>query len=177
MIVNNCLTCGISFTKPHNPSRAYKFCSIKCSASNYDKRVLHARMMMGRPAWNKGEKGRKKWHNTSGFRPGWNKGVPNPNFSGDKNPNWAGGVTPENAKIRKSIKYKEWRASVFKRDGYKCVLCGEGGWGNIQADHIKPFATYPLLRFDLNNGRTLCAPCHRATATWGRRAEYRQAVV
>ena len=33
--------------------------------------------------------------------------------------------------------------------------------------HIKPFADYPDLRFELSNGRTLCVPCHTKTPTYG----------
>jgi 5-methylcytosine-specific restriction endonuclease McrA len=40
----------------------------------------------------------------------------------------------------------------------------------LQADHIKPFAHHPELRFDVNNGRTLCVPCHRKTDTYGGRS-------
>lgn len=85
---------------------------------------------------------------------------------GDKASSWKGGVTPINEIIRKSFEYKLWREAVFKRDDYSCVLCGVRG-GDLQADHIKRFAEYPELRFDVSNGRTLCVPCHRATDTFG----------
>tara|TARA_R110002153_G_scaffold124656_1_gene271265 strand:- start:99 stop:497 length:399 start_codon:yes stop_codon:yes gene_type:complete len=90
---------------------------------------------------------------------------------GDKASNWKGGVTDENYRIRRSGKYANWRKSVFARDGYTCQHCfAKSGAGNrvrLNADHIKPFAFYPELRFDLDNGRTLCEPCHRKTPTWG----------
>ena len=70
-------------------------------------------------------------------------------------------------KIRKSFKYKQWRKSVFERDNYTCQDCGRRG-GELNADHIKPFALFPELRFDLDNGRTLCIDCHKKTGTWGR---------
>ena len=73
--------------------------------------------------------------------------------------NWQGGKTPEQKRIRRSIEYRLWRQSVFRRDNYTCVWCGIKE--NIQADHIKPFALYPELRFAIDNGRTLCINCHR----------------
>ena len=33
----------------------------------------------------------------------------------------------------------------------------------MNADHIKPWAYYPELRYDINNGRTLCVEHHRLT--------------
>lgn len=83
---------------------------------------------------------------------------------GDKHWNWQGGKTQEIQKLRTSLEYKEWRKSVFIRDGFKCVLCDKKGY--LEADHIKPFAHYPKLRFKLSNGRTLCKDCHKNTPTY-----------
>lgn len=63
---------------------------------------------------------------------------------------------------RYSPEAQNWRISVFKRDNYTCLLCGVRGT-YIEADHIKPWAYFPELRYDLNNGRTLCRPCHDIT--------------
>lgn len=84
---------------------------------------------------------------------------------GKKSHFWKGGITPINQKIRTSREYKIWRQSVFIRDNFICIWCGSKD--NIQADHIKPFADYPELRFAIDNGRTLCRECHKKTDTWG----------
>lgn len=80
-------------------------------------------------------------------------------------PNWRGGLSSINACIRASVQYREWRDAIKKRDDYTCRLCGKRG-GVLHSDHIKPFAFYPELRFDLSNGRTLCRECHRKTPTF-----------
>ena len=94
-----------------------------------------------------------------------------PNIVGEKNYQWKGGITPLNAKIRTSPEYRVWRQAVFERDNWACVLCsahtGTGHRVILHADHILPFATYPELRFDVSNGRTLCRSCHMMTETWG----------
>ncbi len=87
--------------------------------------------------------------------------------SGKKHPNWKGGITPVNIVMRKSLKYKLWRESVFKRDNWTCQICNNRGI-KLNADHIKSFADYIDLRFELSNGRTLCVPCHRKTHNYGK---------
>lgn len=81
------------------------------------------------------------------------------------------GISSANEKARKSIAYREWRTAVFERDDYTCQECGvRSGNGRavvLNADHITPFSLFPELRFDLDNGRTLCKPCHVATPTYG----------
>jgi 5-methylcytosine-specific restriction endonuclease McrA len=86
---------------------------------------------------------------------------------GEKNYCWKGGVSSINARIRRSYEYRNWRKAVFERDDYTCVNCQNRGI-RLNADHIKPFAKYPEFRFDINNGRTLCVPCHKKTDTFGR---------
>lgn len=94
--------------------------------------------------------------------------------SGEKSNFWKGGLTEENAKIRNSLEYSVWRKTVFERDNYICVFCGDKRGGNLEADHIKPFSSYPELRFDVNNGRTLCKECHRKTDTFASKAIVRK---
>jgi 5-methylcytosine-specific restriction endonuclease McrA len=98
------------------------------------------------------------------------------NRRGPKCTLWKGGVTPVNKLIRSSGTYKSWRKSVFERDNYTCQECGarngNGKTIELNADHIKPFAYFPELRFELSNGRTLCRPCHLKTDTFGNKAVF-----
>lgn len=87
-------------------------------------------------------------------------------YGAERHWNWRGGITPISHKIRNSDEYKIWRKAVFERDDHTCQSCFKRG-GDLEADHIKPFALFPELRFITDNGLTLCKPCHRKTPTFG----------
>ncbi len=76
----------------------------------------------------------------------------------------------ENYIIRQSARYKAFRLLVLKRDNFTCQWCGIKG-GYLEVDHIKPFAYFPELRFELSNARVLCPNCHRKTDTYGHKAK------
>jgi hypothetical protein len=61
-------------------------------------------------------------------------------------------------KGRNSIANIEWRLSVIKRDGHQCRQCG--ALDGLVAHHIVPWSDSVELRFDINNGLTLCHGCH-----------------
>lgn len=96
-----------------------------------------------------------------------NTALNNKNWSKGNNPSWEGGISPINQRIRSSTEYKLWRKAVLERDNYTCIWCFVKDVP-LQADHIKPFAYFPELRFAIDNGRTLCVPCHKTTDTYGR---------
>jgi len=78
---------------------------------------------------------------------------------GNLNPNWKGGTTSTNQLLRGGSKYKEFRIACMVRDGYKCTKCGISGY--LQVHHIKELAKYPELACDVDNGETVCIPCHK----------------
>lgn len=77
---------------------------------------------------------------------------------GPNHPNWKDGATDKNKRLRSTKKYLEWRKAVLKRDNYTCVKCGKTQ--KLHAHHVKPFADYPELRYEVSNGITVCGSCH-----------------
>lgn len=80
--------------------------------------------------------------------------------SGSEHWNWKGGITSENRRDRNCTQYKMWRKDVFERDKFTCQICGRVG-GELEAHHIEHFSENKNLRFDVDNGVTLCKECHR----------------
>jgi hypothetical protein len=122
----------------------------------------------GSVPWNKG----REWPEMSGenhpsrnpehrakFERLWKQ--PKGRLSGEKHPQWKGGITPVSMSVRNSEKYARWRKEVFERDGYKCVVCGDDRGGNLNAHHVKTFSKYPNERFNVSNGVTVCEDCHK----------------
>lgn len=101
-----------------------------------------------------------------------------------KHGNWNGGITPLRIQIWRCPKYSAWRKSVFERDNYTCVNCGATGV-KIEAHHIK--SLYSITQnnklknieeareceelWDIDNGTTLCIPCHKLTDNYRNKAK------
>lgn len=84
-------------------------------------------------------------------------------FRGEDSPRWKGGV----AKIRSerfTYDYMKWRTEVFSKNNYTCQCCqdksGNGKSIKLNAHHIMNWKDNPGLRFDVENGITLCEKCH-----------------
>lgn len=80
-------------------------------------------------------------------------------INGSAHWNWKGG-TPKRSLNTK--KYKDWRDAVYKRDNYTCQKCFKSGC-YLNAHHIIFWSESKDLRFDINNGITLCVKCHNTT--------------
>ena len=148
-----------------------RFCSLKCSMLWKNKIYLPAKMTdEHRKKLSDGARERFKGKKISAET--IRKRILS--ISGPLHWNWKGGISPKNNAERSCVELKDWRRAVFKRDKYKCVLCGIGG--RLEADHIKGWSEYPELRFDINNGRTLCKNCHSKTPNYRGRANKKVAL-
>jgi 5-methylcytosine-specific restriction endonuclease McrA len=56
--------------------------------------------------------------------------------------------------------YKKWRQEIRKRDGSCCQWPNCTARKKLQVHHILPWSGYPGLRYDPNNGITLCKTHH-----------------
>ena len=81
-------------------------------------------------------------------------------FIGENSSTWQGGKTPKNKKIRNSIEFRFWRNTIYKRDYWTCQMCEKRGGIKLHAHHIWNFALFSYLRFNIDNGITLCGKCH-----------------
>lgn len=102
-------------------------------------------------------------------------------IGGSNNYHWNGGQKLHRI-IRGCYRYRQWRSDVFTRDDFTCQMCDVHG-GYLEADHIKMFSS--IIRennirtieeaitceelWNINNGRTLCRPCHEKTPTYARK--------
>ena len=156
--------CGKNFSVPYGIRRVLS-CSKSCAK-------------IGTVGPNKGKKWsletREKISKTlKGMIP-WNKGLVG-YLSGDKHYNWKGGYS-QAYRERRNGQYAHWRKQVFGRDDYTCRDCGIKGV-YITAHHVKSFAYYPNLRYEIDNGLTLCEPCHSKTDNYKGRGKIQLASI
>jgi len=82
--------------------------------------------------------------------------------TGEDNPNWKGGVTPERQAFYSSQEWKEASRAIYERAGGKCERCdgSTDGRRNACYHHITSFRVKEL-RADLSNLVLLCGKCHK----------------
>lgn len=141
MVIIECAGCQEVVVRQYKADRSNKYCSVACSTKSLHRPSIIKKSARSRVGLNKAA---NHW-------------------------NWQGGISPTNWIIRQSAQYKQWRRAVLERDNHTCIWCGTTK--NLNADHIKRFADFPALRFDIDNGRTLCEPCHRTTETYGNKKQ------
>lgn len=61
--------------------------------------------------------------------------------------------------------HRRWSEKVRKRDQYTCKKCGIHNPEGVTAHHIFGKKQYPELRYEVENGITLCRRCHRTYHT------------
>lgn len=162
-----CIQCGrLKLVRP--ALKQTKFCSIACKA---DWQREH-RTGESHPRWTGGERKKQCQHCGKAFT--LRKGQPITTFknqkfcskpcadvggirySGPENGNWNGNPRK---KQRDKNRQGTWSTAVISRDKAICQVCGAKGV-QLHAHHIKEYRKHPELRWSIDNGLTVCAPCH-----------------
>ena len=185
-IEQTCVTCGATFRKKLSERKIH--CNIQCAHNDPEVRQRFAQWQQGKPkpreliekikatkqspefskrtseyvkaAWQDPEKrarileGIKRRSESEEWRAA-------PHFQREEaHPRFKGNIRAR----REANRYegKLWRTAVFTRDAFTCQRCGAKGSDGTRlvAHHIEPWATCPERRFDVDNGLTLCEPCH-----------------
>ncbi len=81
------------------------------------------------------------------------RGCSNSYFTRENHYLWAGGQEG-----RMSPEGRTWRRLVLKRDRKRCRLCQSRK--DLEAHHIRPYAQFVELRWEVSNGIMLCSCCH-----------------
>jgi len=109
-----------------------KFCSLSCSAKN---RVQPS-------GWKQSEKQKEMMRAKTG----------------DNHPRWIKDRTKlkDDHRDRGGSLHREWSRRVKERDVWKCCMSNTDCKGRTESHHILSWKEYPELRYEVNNGITLC---------------------
>ncbi len=92
----------------------------------------------------------------------WNKGKKFPERSGLNHPRWIS----DRSKIKLGDRVmhdpltKQWRKQVKDRDNWSCRIADNNCDGKLEVHHILRWSEFPELRYQPNNGITLCHAHH-----------------
>lgn len=138
-ITKFCKHCDIQLTLKNSRDIERKnFCSRSCRAKTY---ITPELTKLAQSLANTPEANAKKKH------------------VGENHPKWK--KDRSQVKIQRTIaEFKWWRKAIFERDNYTCNQCGKRG-EKLAAHHKAPVVRFPMYKFELWNGITLCEPCHK----------------
>lgn len=58
--------------------------------------------------------------------------------------------------------YKRFRLEVLERDKFTCQMCNKKGRrARLNVHHVIKWSSASTLRYDIDNGITLCRDCHK----------------
>lgn len=165
-----CECCGKEFRTKHKTSR---FCSFKCSNSQFDKKITYNCDFCGKVSSQTNfEYNRYKNHYCSidcknNHRGELYSGKNAPMYGkeglkGDKSPLWNPNLTNDDReKGRKIEGYNDFIKNVYQRDDYTCQYCNKKSNGDIVAHHLNGYSWDKENRTNVDNGVTLCECCHK----------------
>lgn len=167
-ITLKCKNCGNDFitqiSQINKGSKSRSSCSKKCSLEYIRKQRIEKECLFCKKIFSvaNGLKEKKFCCKDCDNKYRKNIRMGSERMMGDKNPMWKGG---DSNKERRNADYKDWRLSVFKRDNFTCQECGYyHGDGtkrkDLNAHHIIHWINSIELRYTIDNGITLCVPCH-----------------
>ena len=162
-----CIQCGKTCQVIPARVATFKFCSYKCGGSYASKNRVGANS----PRWLSGPREKVCGHCGNTYE--WKAPKPYSSFlaskfcskpcadkggfrhEGEAHANWK----PDSRRKNRRGKHGAWARAVISRDAATCQRCGAKDV-ELHAHHIKPFETFPELRWELSNGLTLCHGCH-----------------
>jgi 5-methylcytosine-specific restriction endonuclease McrA len=137
-VVKHCKECGVELQLNNSRDITRKnYCSYSCRGKVTGKNV---NMQLLWDKNNTPEINAKKAH----YKENHPKWIPN----------------REKVKNRARPEMVEWRNFIFSRDRFMCQNCSTVG-GKLHAHHKAPYSLFPKLKWEKDNGVTLCETCHK----------------
>lgn len=153
--------CNLEMTMPFWLSKVTKFCSKKCSGQNMSIKAQKIISCLVCKKVFKIGKSRKQtfcsyqcyWSTVDGIKLnslskgtlGWRKDV---------------SLVVKSEKKHLDTRYRQWMFGVKNRDKWACRIADNKCNGRLEAHHILSWKYYPELRYEINNGITLCQSHH-----------------
>ena len=168
-MTSKCGTIGsMAFQKGHKLNLGNQYAKGKKHTDEW-KQKARERMLgntrgfvKGKSSPRKGKKATKlsHWKGKKLPYPVWNNGLKGYK-AGEEHYNWVSDRTQlqrfsDDNLQRASSMHREWSKQVKIREKYQCKIANKDCMGKLESHHILNWRDHPELRYEINNGITLC---------------------